>query len=175
MRMPAKSKKPQFWSVQETGRVAGQAAGRGRGPDKANRQGVGALFHSYPPSVWPGREPSIASFIRRFPSAFNDPISLPTSTHVNKVIDFIGWKRLFTSLSLRFWRRHFIRVKPFCIGLRLKRKGGFVKDYVPCLTMPHGHSLTRWNCGTCATSSPSPRWKMSRAQRCKDCMSRNRR
>ena len=37
--MPAKSKKvlQQFWSVQETARVAGQAAGRGRGPEKATR------------------------------------------------------------------------------------------------------------------------------------------
>jgi len=47
MRMLAKSKKPQFWSVPETGRVAGQAAGRGRGPEKANRQGVGASFSCF--------------------------------------------------------------------------------------------------------------------------------
>jgi hypothetical protein len=44
MRMSATSKKGQTWSVQETGRVAGRAAGRGRGPEKANRQGVGAGF-----------------------------------------------------------------------------------------------------------------------------------
>ena len=42
--MPARSKKPQFWSVQKTGRVDGQAAGRGRALEKANRDGVRALF-----------------------------------------------------------------------------------------------------------------------------------
>jgi hypothetical protein len=38
-----KEQKQQFWSVREAGRVAGQPAGRGRGPEGANRQAVGAL------------------------------------------------------------------------------------------------------------------------------------
>jgi hypothetical protein len=47
MRISAKSKKPQFWSVQETLVSLGQEAGRGRGPEKANRQGVGASFSCF--------------------------------------------------------------------------------------------------------------------------------
>jgi hypothetical protein len=38
-----KEQKQQFWSVREAGRVADQPAGRGRGPEGANRQAVGAL------------------------------------------------------------------------------------------------------------------------------------
>ena len=33
------------------------------------------------------------------------------------------------------------------------------------------YSLAQWNCDTCATSSPWPRWKTSRAPRCNDCTS----
>jgi hypothetical protein len=42
-----KEQKQQFWSVRETGRVAGQPAGRGRGPEGANRQAVGASFSCF--------------------------------------------------------------------------------------------------------------------------------
>jgi len=64
MRMSATSKKGQTWSVQETGRVAGQAAGRGRGPEKANRQGVGAGF-SFLSSNLPAGERAFDRFLHQ--------------------------------------------------------------------------------------------------------------
>jgi hypothetical protein len=84
--MPAKSKKvlQQFCSVQETDRVAGQAAGRGQRPEKANRQGLEQGLHFFSPILRPETEPSIASFMRRLPASSSGPIPLPGTTQTPK-------------------------------------------------------------------------------------------
>ena len=112
MRMPAKSKNvlQQFWSVQETGRVAGQAAGGGRGAEKANRQGVGALFSCFAPLFAPDWNSSIASFIWRLFCSVSGPLPVPGTTQrpkscVTAVKDFyvLVWNRVIKA-SVRMLR-----------------------------------------------------------------------